>query len=54
MTLSVASSKSKTETVFLFYLAAKIAASLQRFAISAPENPGVRVASLFAQVSTVI
>ena len=33
-------------TYCLFYLAARIAASLHKFAISAPENPGVKVASL--------
>jgi hypothetical protein len=37
--------------VFLLDLAANIAASLHKLAISAPENPGVKVANLFAQVS---
>jgi hypothetical protein len=36
------------ETTYLLFLAAIIAASLQIFLISAPLNPGVRVASLFA------
>ena len=36
----------------LLFLAAKIAASLQRFAISAPENPGVKVAKRLANSST--
>jgi hypothetical protein len=34
--------------MILFYLAAKIAASLHKLAISAPENPGVRVDNLLA------
>jgi len=42
MTLSVASSKSLIDTLVLSFLAAMIAASLQMFWISAPENPGVR------------
>jgi hypothetical protein len=48
ITLSAAISKSFISTSSLFYLAANIAASLQRFAISAPEKPGVNVANLFA------
>ena len=39
--LSTASKKSCLPTDFLFFLAAIRAASLQTFAISAPENPGV-------------
>ena len=39
--LSTASKKSCLLTDFLFFLAAISAASLQTFAISAPENPGV-------------
>lgn len=35
----------------LFALDAKIAASLHRFEISAPENPGLNDASLFAYSS---
>ena len=41
MTLSLASSKSERVTILLFFLAANNAASLQIFARSAPENPGV-------------
>jgi hypothetical protein len=44
----VANSKSIVSTASFYYLAANIAASLQRLAISAPENPGVNVANLFA------
>lgn len=51
ITLSAAISKSFISIAFLFYLAAKIAASLHRLAISAPEKPGVKVASLLAQRS---
>ena len=39
--LSTASRKSCFPTDFLFFLAAIKAASLQTFAISAPEKPGV-------------
>jgi len=45
-TLSVAFSKSSLVTNSLLCLAATIALSLHKFDISAPENPGVRVASL--------
>ena len=48
ITLSVANSKSFIETFSLSCLAAIIAASLQIFAISAPENPGVKAANFFA------
>jgi hypothetical protein len=48
MSLSVAISKSQTSTVDLSALAAYMAASLHRLAISAPLNPGVRVANLLA------
>ncbi len=48
MILYEASSKSIIETHFLSFLAAIIAASLQRFLISAPLNPGVNVANLLA------
>ena len=40
-------------TYSCFYLTAKIALSLQRFAISAPENPGVNAANLLAKYSLV-
>lgn len=53
MILSVAIYKSCASTAVLFCLAAKIAASLQRFAISAPLNPGVKVASLLEYYSLV-
>lgn len=48
ITRSAASSKSIFSMNFLFYRAARIAASLHRFMISAPLNPGVSVASRFA------
>lgn len=48
ITLSVAISKSCLPTYCLLSLLAQIAASLQRLAIYAPLNPGVRVASLLA------
>lgn len=48
MTLSVDISKSIIYTTPLLYLAARMAASLQRLAISAPLNPGVNDANLFA------
>ena len=48
ITLSAAISKSIISTYFLFFLAANIAASLHKLAISAPENPGVKVANLLA------
>jgi hypothetical protein len=51
MTLSVASSNSLIDTSSLSPLAAIIAASLQMFAISAPEKPGVRAASFFEYCS---
>jgi hypothetical protein len=44
----VANSKSIVLTSFLSFLAARIAASLQILEMSAPLNPGVKVASLFA------
>ena len=43
-TLSLDSSKSIIVTTFLFFLAAKSADSLTKFARSAPENPGVPLA----------
>lgn len=51
ITLSAALSKSYTVTLSLFDLAANIAPSLHKFAISAPEKPGVKVDNLFAHVS---
>jgi len=48
MTLSEAISKSSGKISFLFFLAAKSAASLHKLANSAPLNPGVRVANLLA------
>jgi len=48
ITLSVAISKSSLSTYSLFLRLAWIAASLQRLAISAPLNPGVKVANLLA------
>lgn len=54
MILSVAISRSWESTYDLPFLAAKMAASLQRLAISAPLNPGVRVASLLAYSSLVL
>jgi hypothetical protein len=53
MIRSVAIYKSWASTVFLSCLAAKIAASLQRLAISAPLKPGVNVANLLAYYSFV-
>jgi len=53
MTLSAAFSKSMVSTDVLFYLAARIAASLHKFAIYAPLKPGVRVASRFESSSLV-
>ena len=44
MILSTASKKSCFSTFFLLFLAAINAASLHRFAMSAPENPGVCLA----------
>jgi len=52
MTLYDAISKSIIETDVLSPLAAIIAASLHKFLISAPLNPGVKVANLFAYSST--
>mmetsp|Transcript_19613 Transcript_19613/g.47904 ORF Transcript_19613/g.47904 Transcript_19613/m.47904 type:complete len:227 (-) Transcript_19613:2771-3451(-) len=46
ITLSVACSKSTNSTASFPVLAAIIAASLHKFAMSAPANPGVRAASL--------
>lgn len=46
---SVAISKSWEVTNYLLFLAAKRAASLQRLAIYAPLNPGVKEESLFAK-----
>ena len=46
MILYVAIYKSWASTHALSFLAAKIAASLQRLAIYAPLNPGVKVANL--------
>ena len=46
--LSVWVSKCYKETTFLPFLAAKIAASLQRFEICAPENPGVKADNFLA------
>ena len=45
--LSEAISKSFNSIYSLFSLTAKIAASLHKFDISAPENYGVRIESLF-------
>lgn len=53
MTLSAAISKSCASICFFDYRAANIAASLHKFAISAPLKPGVNVASLFAYSSIV-
>ena len=52
MTLSLAFSKSSISTSFLLSLAANSAASLTRFAKSAPENPGVPRASTFGLTSS--
>ena len=51
--LSAAISKSIESTCFLFCREAKIADSLHKLAISAPENPGVNVANLLAYSSLV-
>lgn len=51
ITLSAASSKSSTSISFLSYLAANMAASLHKLAISAPEKPGVKQANLLAHSS---
>lgn len=51
-TLSLAYSKSFIITYEFPFLAAIIAASLQRLAISAPLNPGVSVARRLAIIST--
>lgn len=48
MILSEAYSKSESSIYYLFFLVAMIAASLHKFAISAPLKPGVSSASLFA------
>lgn len=53
ITLSAACSKSIASTYLLLLLAAKMAASLQRLAMSAPLKPGVNVANLFAYYSMV-
>lgn len=50
-TLSDAISKSIASTWELSFLDAKIAASLHKFAISAPENPGLRLANRLAYSS---
>lgn len=52
--LSVAIYKSWESTSILSFRAAKIAASLQRLAISAPLNPGVSVANLLEYYSFVL
>ena len=44
ITLFIASYKSTLVMAFSFFLAAKIAASFKRFAMSAPENPAVILA----------
>ena len=49
MILSTASSKCSSSTDVQLFLTAIIAASFTMFYISAPENPGVKVASLFAK-----
>ena len=49
--LSLASSKSIDSTKFFSFLEANIAASLHKFDISAPENPGVKLANLSAYSS---
>ena len=49
--LSLACSKSSISTVRLFLLAANSAASLTKFARSAPENPGVPRATISAFTS---
>mmetsp|Transcript_69383 Transcript_69383/g.157431 ORF Transcript_69383/g.157431 Transcript_69383/m.157431 type:complete len:255 (-) Transcript_69383:470-1234(-) len=51
MILSVARSKSSISTAGTFLLAAKMAASLQRFAMSLPAKPGVRPDILLATAS---
>ena len=52
--LSLAFSKSSISTIFLFALAANKAASLTKFAKSAPENPGVPLASILGLTSFAI
>ncbi len=47
ITLSLALSKSSSVTILLFFLAASNAASLTKFAKSAPEKPGVPLAIIF-------
>ena len=54
MILSLASSKSFMSTNFLFRLAANNAASLTKFAKSAPEKPGVPRATILASTSAAI
>ena len=49
--LSFAFSKSSIVTIFLLALAANNAASLTKFAKSAPENPGVPLANSFGLTS---
>ena len=51
MTRSMASSQSIISMTFLFLRAASSAASLSRFSKSAPENPGVRFASVSSETS---
>ena len=51
ITLSLASSTSIIVTILLFFLAASSAASLHRFAKSAPENPGVPLAIVLSFTS---
>ena len=54
MTLSFASSNSLLVTILLLFLAANNAASLTKFARSAPENPGVPLAIVFNFMSGAI
>ncbi len=51
MALLIASSKSESSTEFLFFLAARIAASFTTFAKSAPAKPGVLAAINFKSTS---
>ena len=51
MTRSIASSQSVISMTFLFWRAASSAASLSKFSRSAPEKPGVRLASVSSEIS---
>lgn len=53
-TRSEADSKSSASTYYFYFLTAKMAASLHKLAKSAPLNPKVNVAILFAYYAKVL